>query len=166
MHPEYVYLIRLVVAGALGAILGWERERAGKSAGFRTHIAVGIASALYTALAELSVDAFDNRQTLRSDPIRAIQAVAVGIGFLGAGMIVVSRSGDRIVNLTTAASVWATAAIGIAAGLARFRLAVGATILLVLVLRGLARFDTHDADEGPLAPSAHRPGAGPPAGGT
>lgn len=165
MHPEYVFLIRLVIAGVLGAILGWERERAGKSAGFRTHIAVAVASALYTALAELSVEAFDDRQALRSDPIRAIQAVAVGIGFLGAGMIVVNRRGDRVLNLTTAASVWATAAIGIATGMARFRLAVGATILLVLVLHGLARFDHPEVDEGSLAPPERQPGAGPPAGG-
>jgi putative Mg2+ transporter-C (MgtC) family protein len=140
MHPEYVYLIRLVVAAALGGILGWEREKAGKSAGLRTHMLVAIAAALYTALAEL-------HESAQSDPIRAIQAVAVGIGFLGGGMIIVSRSGNRVVGLTTAASVWATAAIGIATGLAYFRLAVGGTLLLLLVLHVMARFDVDDAEE-------------------
>src|SRR5687768_16484121 len=138
MHPEYVFLIRLVAAAVLAAVLGWEREQAHKSAGLRTHMLVGIAATLYTALAELSVRAYEGEAGLRSDPIRAIQAVAVGIGFLGGGMIVVSRSGNRVLGLTTAASIWATAAIGIAAGLAHYRLAVGGTVLLLVVLRGLA----------------------------
>jgi len=141
MHPEFVFLLRLVVAALLGAALGWERERAGKSAGLRTHMLVSIASALYTALAELSVQAYAGAPDgLRSDPIRAIQAVAVGIGFLGGGMIVV-RGGETVSGLTTAASIWATAAIGIAAGLAHYRLAAGATVLLIVVLRGMERFE-------------------------
>jgi putative Mg2+ transporter-C (MgtC) family protein len=142
MHPEYVYLIRLVVAAALGALLGWERERAGKSAGLRTLMLVAIASALYTALAELAVESYDGQSgELRADPIRAIQAIAVGIGFLGGGVIVVRQHGETVSGLTTAASIWATAAVGIAAGLAHYRLAVGASLLFILVLRGLARFE-------------------------
>ena len=142
MHPEYVYLIRLVVAAVLGAVMGWEREQAGKSAGLRTLMLVAIASALYTALAELAVESYDGRPgELRADPIRAIQAIAVGIGFLGGGVIVVRHAGERVSGLTTAASIWATAAIGIAAGLAYYRLAVGAALLFIVVLRGMARFD-------------------------
>jgi putative Mg2+ transporter-C (MgtC) family protein len=142
MHPEFVYLIRLVVAAALGAMLGWEREQAGKSAGLRTHMLVAIAAALYTALAELSVQVYEGAPDgLRADPIRAIQAIAVGIGFLGGGVIVVRHPGETVSGLTTAASIWATAAIGIAAGLAHYRLAVGATLLLIVVLRAMARFD-------------------------
>ena len=137
MHPDYAILIRLVVAALLAAVLGWERERAGKSAGLRTHMLVGISAALYTGLAELATVELGAEG--RSDPIRAIQAVAVGIGFLGGGMIHVSN--DRVQGLTTGASVWATAAIGIAAGLAHYRLAAGATILLALVLHVLARFE-------------------------
>ncbi|MGH7579410.1 MAG: MgtC/SapB family protein, partial [Gemmatimonadales bacterium] len=78
----------------------------------------------------------------QADPIRAIQAVAIGIGFLGSGVIFVSRHEDRVQGLTTAASIWATAAIGIAAGLAHYVLAVGATALLLIVLHVLVRFDT------------------------
>jgi len=77
----------------------------------------------------------------RSDPVRAVQAVAMGIGFLGGGMIFVNRNNDRVLGLTTAASIWATAAMGIAAGLAHYRLAVGVTVLLGIVLHLLARFD-------------------------
>ena len=145
MHPDFVVLGRLVVAALLAAVLGWERERAGKAAGLRTHILVGIASALYTALAGLATaDAARSGGGFQSDPVRVIQAVAVGIGFLGGGMIFVSRDQDRVVGLTTAASIWATAAMGMAVGLAHYRLAVGATVLLALVLRVLMRFDVED----------------------
>jgi putative Mg2+ transporter-C (MgtC) family protein len=139
VHPDYVILIRLAVAALLAAILGWERERAGKSAGLRTHMLVGIAAALYTGLAELTTAELGGAS--RADPIRAIQAVAMGIGFLGGGMIYVSRTDDRVQGLTTAASIWATAAMGIAAGLAHYRLAAGATVLLALVLHMLVRFE-------------------------
>ncbi|HUF36382.1 MAG TPA: MgtC/SapB family protein [Gemmatimonadales bacterium] len=147
MHPELAYLFRILVAAALAALLGYERERAHKAAGLRTHMLVGIAAALYTALAELSVRGYDGRPgTLDADPIRAIQAVALGVGFLGGGMIVTRRDGERVKGLTTAAAIWATAAIGIAAGLAHYVLAAGATALLLLVLRVLARFDVPDRD--------------------
>ena len=138
MHPDFVILGRLVVAALLAAVLGWEREQAGKSAGLRTHMLVGIAAALYTALGEV---ASTELGAGRSDPVRAIQAVAMGIGFLGGGMIFVNRSTDRVQGLTTAASIWATAAMGISAGLGHFRLAVGVTVLLAIVLHVLARFD-------------------------
>ncbi len=139
---ELVLLIRLVIAGVLASVLGWEREAAHKPAGLRTHMLVGIASALFTILAELSVREYPgNEDGLRSDPIRVIQAVAIGVGFLGSGVIFVSRDRESVRGLTTAGSVWATAAIGIAAGLGYYILAVGATLLLLLVLRGMARFD-------------------------
>ncbi len=145
MHPEIHLLIRLLVAAALAALLGWERESARKAAGLRTHMLVGIAAALYTAIAELAVsDIPPNSEGFQADPIRAVQAVAIGIGFLGSGVIFVSRHEDRVHGLTTAASVWATAAIGIAAGLGHYTIAVCATVLLLFVLRGLARFDAPD----------------------
>ena len=134
-------LIRLLAAGALSAAVGWEREAARKSAGLRTHMLVGIASALFTVLAELAVLDYPAGEGMRADPLRVIQAVAIGVGFLGSGVIFVSRSDESVRGLTTAGSIWATAAIGIAAGLGYYVLALGATILLVLVLRGMARFD-------------------------
>jgi putative Mg2+ transporter-C (MgtC) family protein len=137
VHPDFVILSRLVVAALLAGVLGWERERAGKSAGLRTHMLVGIAAALYTGLAEV---ASVELGAARSDPLRAIQAVAMGIGFLGGGIIFVNRN-DRVQGLTTAASIWATAAMGVAAGLGHFRLAAGVTVLLAIVLHVLAHFD-------------------------
>jgi putative Mg2+ transporter-C (MgtC) family protein len=139
---ELALLVRLVLAGILAGILGWERESARKSAGLRTHMLVGIASALFTVLAELAVRDYPGAEGgLRADPIRVIQAVAIGVGFLGSGVIFVSKSGESVVGLTTAGSIWATAAIGIAAGLGYYILAVGATLLLVGVLRGMSRLD-------------------------
>jgi putative Mg2+ transporter-C (MgtC) family protein len=142
---ELHFLPRLLIAAALAAVLGWEREAARKAAGLRTHMLVGIAAALYTTIAELAVlDIPRDGDGYQADPIRAIQAVAIGIGFLGSGVIFVSRHEDRVHGLTTAASVWATAAIGIACGLEHYVLAVTATFLLLFVLRGLARFDLPD----------------------
>lgn len=142
MHPELPYLLRILAAAGLAALLGFERERAHKPAGLRTHMLVGIAAALYTSLAELSVRGFEGG----ADPIRAIQAVALGVGFLGGGMIVTRRDGEDVKGLTTAASIWATAAIGIACGFAHYVLAIGVTVLLLVVLRLLMWFDRSEAE--------------------
>lgn len=139
---ELALLVRLLAAAVLAAALGWEREAAHKPAGLRTHMLVGIASALFTVLGELAVRDYPGSEGgLKADPIRVIQAVAIGIGFLGSGVIFVAKSGDHVLGLTTAASVWATAAIGIAAGLGHYVVAVGATVLLLLVLHVMVRFE-------------------------
>ncbi len=148
MHPEIAYLVRILVAAALAALLGFERERAHKPAGFRTHILVGIAAALYTSLAELSVLGYEGRPGgLNADPTRAIQAVALGVGFLGGGMIVTGRGGGDVKGLTTAASIWATAAVGLAAGFGYYVLALGATALLLIVLRVLVWLERPEHQE-------------------
>ena len=144
-RAELPLLLRLLVAGALAAMLGWEREAAHKPAGLRTHMLVGIASALFTVLSALAVGDYSGPQAgLRSDPVRVIQAVAIGIGFLGSGVIFVDKNSEHVLGLTTAASIWATAAIGIAAGLGHFVLAVGSAVILLIVLRGMARFERDD----------------------
>src|SRR3954467_5146983 len=128
-RTELLLLLRLVGAGLLGAVLGWERESAHKPAGLRTHMLVAIASALFTVLAEVAVMSFPGGDGgIRSDPIRVIQAVSIGIGFLGGGVIFVSRTSATVRGLTTAASIWATAAIGVAIGLQHYVLGIGATI--------------------------------------
>src|SRR3954462_13673321 len=94
---EFPLLLRLLLAGALAAMLGWERESAHKPAGLRTHMLVAIASALFTVLAELAATSFPGEDGgIRSDPIRVIQAVAVGIEFLGSGVIFVSKTSDTV----------------------------------------------------------------------
>lgn len=133
---------RVLIAALLSGLIGWERETMGKSAGFRTHILVGVASAMFVILAEIIMLEHRGDSALtRMDPIRAVEAVATGIGFLGAGMIFLSQSRSEVKGLTTAASIWATGALGITVGLGHYLLALGATLLLAIVLRVLVRLD-------------------------
>lgn len=126
-------LLRLAAAAFLSGALGWERQLADKPAGFRTHMIVGATSALYALLGQSAGTAADAGELVRTDPIRTIQAVATGIGFLGAGIIF--RDGSRVTGLTTAASVWAAASIGIAAAWGEWALALMGTAITLLALR-------------------------------
>lgn len=138
--------MRLVAAALLAGVLGWERERAGKNAGLRTHMLVGIASALFMVLSEavLLRSAPDPTGSTRLDLLRVVQAVATGVGFLGAGTIFVRHEQFRVKGLTTAASIWATSAVGLAAGSGLYVLSAGSTLLMLLVLKGLQRFERND----------------------
>lgn len=140
---EALLLVRLVAAALLAGVLGWEREQAGKNAGLRTHMLVGIASALFMVLSEavLLRSTPDASDAFRLDLLRVVQAVATGIGFLGAGVIFVRRDHDEVKGLTTAASIWATSAVGLAVGAGLYVLSTGATLLLLFVLRVMRHFD-------------------------
>jgi putative Mg2+ transporter-C (MgtC) family protein len=109
-------LIRLLVAVALGAAVGAERELSGQTAGLRTHIAVCVGAALFGVVSTLGFHEYEELETtvLRADVTRVASNVVVGVGFLGAGMIM-KRHGE-VANLTTAASIWTVAAVGLAAG--------------------------------------------------
>jgi putative Mg2+ transporter-C (MgtC) family protein len=138
---DWLLLVRVIIAAALSGALGWEREVAGKTAGLRTHVLVGIGASLFVVLGEAVAMGYPAASSsLRIEPTALIQAVAVGIGFLGSGVVVAKASGG-VTGLTTAASIWATAAVGVAAGFGHFILAVGTTILLLLALRGLRHFE-------------------------
>lgn len=145
MDHDLDVLLRLVVAAALTGLLGWERQAKGKAAGLRTHMMVGVGAAMFVALGESMVIFFGEfGSQLQFDPIRIIEAVVAGISFLGAGTIFVSRGGpERVRGLTTAASIWGTAAVGLAVGLGRYVLAAGATTLFLIVLWLLRRFEPH-----------------------
>jgi putative Mg2+ transporter-C (MgtC) family protein len=148
-------LLRLLVALILAGVIGWERETVGKSAGVRTHMFVGLGAALFVALGDLVIRDFRlYGDQVRFDPIRLIEAIVAAVGFLGAGTIFVSRDKDRVKNLTTAASLWVTAAIGIAVGLEHYVLAVGSTALVFLVLRLLLRFEMATIPEPPEGPAS------------
>lgn len=147
MANDLNILLRLLAAVVLCGILGWEREANRKQAGLRTHILVGVGSALFVALAEAVVEHFGRRlEHLQSDPTRVLEAVVSGISFLGAGTIFVSRGhGERVQGLTTAAAIWTTAGIGIAVGVERYALAAGATALIFCVLHVLGRIEGRGA---------------------
>lgn len=142
MDYEYTLLFRLVVATLLAAALGWERESMGKSAGLRTHILVAIGAALFVGLGHVLVNDFSSfGDRLRFDPTRVLEAVVTGVSFLGAGTIFLKRGEAQVRGLTTAASLWTTAGVGLAVGLGRYVLALGATLLVFVVLRALGRIE-------------------------
>lgn len=120
-------LARMGVAIILGGVLGYERESQGKDAGLRTHILVSLGSALFVLIPQQAGMADDELS-------RIIQGIATGIGFVGAGAILKLPEERRIEGLTTAAGIWLTAAIGIAAGLGRESTAVLGTLLASAVL--------------------------------
>ena len=130
-------LIRLLAAGLAGGIIGLERSYHGRPAGLRTHTLVCVSSSLlmlltvyqWELLAGVPID------TIRVDPTRMAQGIMTGIGFLGAGVIMKERLTVR--GLTTAASVWITAAIGIVIGMGFFSAAIAATVITVLVLSAM-----------------------------
>jgi len=123
-------LVRLLVASLLGGLVGFERQHEGKTAGTRTHMLVALGAALFTLIPlEAGMD-FNNVS-------RVIQGIAAGIGFLGAGTILKLSELHEIKGLTTAASIWMTAAIGVAAGAGRIGLAlvsVGLGLIILYVL--------------------------------
>jgi putative Mg2+ transporter-C (MgtC) family protein len=117
---------RLIVAAILGAAIGLERERRDHPAGMRTHLLVGVGSATFTVL---SIEAFT---APGADPARIAAQIVTGIGFLGAGAIL--KRGESIRGLTTAASLWAVAAVGMAAGAGAWGVAVAATVIVIVSL--------------------------------
>jgi putative Mg2+ transporter-C (MgtC) family protein len=122
-------LIRLLFAVALGAAIGAERELSGQTAGLRTHIAVCVGAALFGVISSLGFMEFKDIDSdrLEADVTRVASNVAVGIGFLGAGMIM--RRRGEIANLTTAASIWTVAAVGLTAGVGDLGTASVAAVL-------------------------------------
>jgi putative Mg2+ transporter-C (MgtC) family protein len=116
---------RLVIASLLGGAIGFEREIHGHPAGMRTHLLVSVGSAAFTVL---SIYAFGSG----SDPGRVAAQIVTGIGFLGAGSIL--KSGVTITGLTTAASLWVVAAIGMAAGAGAWGVAIATTIIVMVSL--------------------------------
>ncbi len=120
-------VLRLLVAALLGGLLGWERESQGKAAGVRTHMLVAMGAALFVLVSQqtgMYADAMS----------RVIQGIIAGVGFLCAGAIIKGNQHDDVKGLTTAAGLWLTAAVGVAAGLGRETTAVLGTLLALAVL--------------------------------
>lgn len=116
-------IIRLILAVVLGGIVGVEREIVHKPAGLRTHMLVSLGSCLFTI-----VSLYD----FQMDPARIAAGIVTGIGFIGAGTMIAER--DRVVGITTAASLWATASIGLATGVGNYVLAVTTSTLVFMIL--------------------------------
>ena len=123
---EYEMILRLVVALVLGALMGIERVHAGKRAGIRTLGLVSLGAALFIVISEHIIAQYG----YQIDPLRVAANIVTGIGFIGAGMIILR--GNHISNLTTAAGVWLAAAIGTAAGFGMYTIAVAVTTLVII----------------------------------
>jgi putative Mg2+ transporter-C (MgtC) family protein len=146
---QWEIVLRLIVAALLGSLIGLERERLGWAAGLRTHMLVCVGSCLM-----MIVSAYGFSQTLGShvvlDPSRVAAQVVSGIGFLGAGSILLRN--EAVKGLTTAASVWAVAGVGLAAGGGLYTAGVATTIIILVILAGLKPLeDRYLASRGTVA---------------
>jgi putative Mg2+ transporter-C (MgtC) family protein len=134
---ELEWIARLVVAGILGALVGFEREKRFKEAGFRTHFLVAVGSALAMIVSKYAFNDVLHDGTVELDPSRIAAQIVSGVGFLGAGTILVQRQSVR--GLTTAAGLWATAGIGMTVGAGMYVMGVCGTALVLLGLEVLNR---------------------------
>lgn len=138
---QLVYLtVLLCVAALLGGIVGFQREKTGKAAGLRTHMLVAVGAALFVL-----VPAGEGMQT--TDLSRVVQGIVTGVGFLGAGVILKLTEKREIRGLTTAASLWLVAAIGMAIGFGRPGTALIGTIIAFVILDVFNRFETSALNE-------------------
>jgi putative Mg2+ transporter-C (MgtC) family protein len=130
LNPWLEAILRFLLAVALGAGIGYQRERAGKAAGMRTIILVSAGAALFTLV---SVYGFDAEGV---DISRVAAGVVVGVGFIGAGVIFRGRQEEEVAGLTTAATIWVAAAVGLTAGAGMYLMSViaAAVILIILLL--------------------------------
>ena len=153
MELELWILLRLVVAATLSGLIGYERERTGKDAGLRTHMLVAIGATMFVSFTDLfAIESLPfapagppGNFRVQIEPLATVESIVTGISFLGAGTIFVSGKGRRVRGLTTAASIWVTAAVGIAVGLERYVLAAGATVLILIILHVLDKLEVSEA---------------------
>ena len=133
MTTEFV--LRLFIAGILGSIIGLDREYRAKEAGYRTHFLLSLGSALLMIVSQHGFGGILDTPNVNLDPSRIASQVVTGIGFIGAGTIILHKQTVR--GLTTAAGIWATSAIGLAVGAGMYELGISATILTLIGLEVL-----------------------------
>ncbi|MGW6194183.1 MgtC/SapB family protein [Bacillus cereus] len=135
LHIDFI--IRISVAGLLGAMIGIEREIRSKEAGLKTHFLVAVGSALIMVVSKYAFSDIVFEDHMSLDPSRIAAQVVSGVGFLGAGTIIIQK--QAVKGLTTAAGLWATAGIGLAIGAGMYVVGVGATILVLIGLEIVSR---------------------------
>ncbi|PQQ47816.1 MgtC/SapB family protein [Bacillus thuringiensis] len=137
MSLDFDLIIRIGVAGLLGAIIGLEREIRSKEAGLKTHFLVAVGSALIMVVSKYAFSDIMFEEHMALDPSRIAAQVVSGVGFLGAGTIIIQK--QAVKGLTTAAGLWATAGIGLAFGAGMYVVGVGATVLVLIGLEIVSR---------------------------
>ena len=138
MDINYDFILRLFVAGAMGVLIGLEREYRAKEAGYRTHFLVALGSALMMIVSQYGFDEVLKEDLVRLDPSRLAAQVVSGIGFIGAGTIILQKQIVR--GLTTAAGIWSTSGIGLAIGAGMYEIGIAATFLVLIGLEVLSYF--------------------------
>lgn len=136
MNIFWDFALRLFVAGAMGILIGLEREYRAKEAGYRTHFLVALGSALMMIVSQYGFMDVLKTDLIRVDPSRIAAQVVSGIGFIGAGTIILQKQIVR--GLTTAAGIWATSGIGLAVGAGMYAIGIAATLLVLLGLETLS----------------------------
>ncbi len=134
LEEATIVILRLTLAIILGAAIGYERERRGKDAGLRTHMLVTLGATIF-----ILVPATSGMDT--ADASRVMQGVVSGIGFLGAGAILKQEAGQEVKGLTTAASIWVAASVGVSIGYGREATAVATTLIALFVLSVVGRME-------------------------
>ncbi|MGB9642919.1 MAG: MgtC/SapB family protein [Candidatus Ratteibacteria bacterium] len=134
---EWDWLFRIFITGVLSGIIGWERERHARAAGFRTLILVGMGCCLAMIVSLRIYELFPSAESqfLRVDPARIAYGVLTGIGFIGAGTII--RDKGKVRGITTASCLWVVSATGLAVGCGYYFLAIGTTVLVLITLLAL-----------------------------
>ena len=147
---QFEIIGEVALAMLLGGVIGFERELADKPAGFRTQMLVAGAAALLVGLGDAMLLRFlaEGKPSVTADPIRIVEAIVTGISFLGAGTIFRRDASEQVQGLTTAASILLCAAVGISVALRQFVLAIGVTLLALIVLRGLTGIEKRLARKG------------------
>lgn len=138
MELHYDFMLRLLIAGAMGVCIGVEREYRAKEAGYRTHFLVALGSTLLMIVSQYGFSDVLAADLVRLDPSRIAAQVVSGIGFIGAGTIILQKQIVR--GLTTAAGIWATSGIGLAIGAGMYGVGIAATVLVLLGLEALSFF--------------------------
>ncbi|MCW1876677.1 MgtC/SapB family protein [Erwinia sp. INIA-01] len=130
-------LLRIALAGALGGLIGMERQLRSKEAGLRTHVLVGIGSAMFMIVSKYGFSDILGASHIELDPSRIAAQVVSGMGFLGAGTIIIQK--QMVKGLTTAAGLWVTAAIGLVVGSGMYEIGIYGTLLALVVLETFRR---------------------------
>jgi putative Mg2+ transporter-C (MgtC) family protein len=144
MIEELNQFLNVLIAAALTGVIGWEREQRNMPAGLRTNMIVGICAALLVILGHMMVefyDTMDSGASLQYDPLRVVQAIIVGVGFIGGGTILKVPEKEKIRYLTSAATILVSAGIGIAAALERYVLSVLVVALILLINYGIRKWE-------------------------
>jgi len=139
MNIELQIFYQLLLSAILGGIIGIEREYGRKEAGLRTYALVALSSCLFAAISLYGLERVPYSSFVKADPMRVVQAIALGVGFIGGGLIIFRKG--HVEGLTTAAGIWSASAIGLTVGFGFYVLAIFATFLVLAILSILRLFE-------------------------